>query len=120
VVGHIGLHRYGPGPAFSAKDLFKARFLSTLLSRNLIQQQLIRAYFLLDAGSDTCRRISLRHPENLTSKEMEIVQYISQGLTNKEISDKLYISLSTVATHIQHIFRKLGINNRSRLISRLS
>ena len=56
---------------------------------------------------------------NLTPKEIEISQYICQGLTNKQISQRLYVSLPTVATHVQHIFHKAGISRRSQLISRM-
>jgi len=55
----------------------------------------------------------------LTSKEIEIVHDICNGLTNKEISQKLFISLPTVATHISHIFQKMQVNSRAKLIHRL-
>ena len=56
---------------------------------------------------------------NLTPKEVEISQYICQGLTNKQISQVLYVSLPTVATHVQHIFHKAGTSRRSQLVSQL-
>jgi DNA-binding CsgD family transcriptional regulator len=56
---------------------------------------------------------------NLTPKEAEIGQYICQGLTNKQISQRLYVSLPTVATHVQHIFHKAGISRRSQLVSQM-
>ena len=52
----------------------------------------------------------------LTGKEIDIARYICQGYTNKEISQKLCISKCTVATHVQHIFDKLGVQRRSQLI----
>jgi DNA-binding CsgD family transcriptional regulator len=52
----------------------------------------------------------------LTGKEIDIARYICQGYTNKEISQRLCISKCTVATHVQHIFDKLGIERRSQLI----
>lgn len=55
----------------------------------------------------------------LTPKEMEIIYYINLGLSNKEISDKLFISLPTVATHVRHIFQKLNVNSRSKLVHEL-
>jgi DNA-binding CsgD family transcriptional regulator len=56
------------------------------------------------------------HERKLTPKEMEIAQCICQGLTNKEISHKLYIALPTVASHIHHIFQKFDVKSRSKLI----
>ncbi len=48
----------------------------------------------------------------ITLREAEILHWISQGKTNAEISDILKISLNTVKTHQQHIYEKLGVENR--------
>lgn len=56
----------------------------------------------------------------LTSKEKEIVMYIFQGLTNKQIAEKMFISVSTVKTHIQHIFSKAEVKNRTSLMAILN
>lgn len=53
----------------------------------------------------------------LSDKEKEIVLMIGQGFRNKEIAAKLYISEGTVKTHLSRIFQKIGIKNRSQLIS---
>lgn len=55
----------------------------------------------------------------LTPKEREITLLISQGLTNGQIADHLYISISTVKSHIQHIFDKAKVANRASLIALL-
>jgi DNA-binding NarL/FixJ family response regulator len=52
----------------------------------------------------------------LTEREIEILKTIASGLKNREIADKLFISEKTVKTHINRIFRKLGVNNRTRAI----
>lgn len=52
---------------------------------------------------------------NLTNREIEITNLILKGLTNKEISEELFISLSTVKTHIYNIYQKFGIKNRTEL-----
>jgi DNA-binding CsgD family transcriptional regulator len=56
------------------------------------------------------------HDRKLTYKETEIAKYICQGLTNKEISQRLFVSLPTVVTHVKHIYQKLGVQRRSQLI----
>jgi RNA polymerase sigma factor (sigma-70 family) len=53
---------------------------------------------------------------SLTKREREIVALVAEGLTNKEIADKLCISQATVRTHLTSIFLKLDLRNRSRLI----
>lgn len=51
-----------------------------------------------------------------TEKESEIIQYVCEGLSNKEIAKKLFISEQTVKSHLHKIFAKLDIKNRSQLI----
>ncbi len=51
--------------------------------------------------------------ESLTKRELEVLTYISIGLLDKEIADKLNISVTTVRTHCRNIYKKLGINNRT-------
>ena len=47
---------------------------------------------------------------------MDVLGLIAQGLSNQEIADRLVISLSTVKTHIHHIFEKLNAKDRSQAI----
>ena len=55
------------------------------------------------------------HPE-LTDRENEVLEQITFGFTNKEISRNLAISESTVENHIHHIYLKLGISNRAQAV----
>ncbi len=48
----------------------------------------------------------------LTERELAVVQLVAQGQTNEEIAARLYITLSTVKTHVAHVQRKLGVRNR--------
>ena len=52
----------------------------------------------------------------LTTREMEILNWASQGLSNKEMSEKLFISLRTVKAHMTNIFNKLGCSSRTDAI----
>lgn len=52
---------------------------------------------------------------NISGREQEVIGLISRGKSNREISDELYISLSTVKLHIHSIYRKLNIKNRVQL-----
>jgi DNA-binding NarL/FixJ family response regulator len=52
----------------------------------------------------------------LTRREIEILPYIGQAMSNKDISQKLYISDQTVSVHRKNIMRKLGVNNTATLI----
>lgn len=57
-------------------------------------------------------------PDGLTEREREVVQLISQGLSNKDIADRLCISSITVRHHLTSIFDKLGVSNRQKLLIR--
>ncbi|HYN33995.1 MAG TPA: response regulator transcription factor [Ilumatobacteraceae bacterium] len=50
--------------------------------------------------------------EPLTNREEEVVLTVARGRTNVEIADELYISLSTVKTHLASLMTKLGVRNR--------
>ena len=54
-------------------------------------------------------------PEVLTAREREVVIWVGQGMTNKEIARKLIISTTTVKTHLQNIFSKLKVGRRMQL-----
>ena len=54
--------------------------------------------------------------ERLTDREREILQLVAEGRTNREIADKLFISVKTVLRHRTNIMEKLGFHNRTELI----
>lgn len=51
---------------------------------------------------------------NLTSREVEVLKLIAEGMINKEIAKNLYISEKTVKNHISNIFKKLDVNDRTQ------
>jgi DNA-binding NarL/FixJ family response regulator len=53
---------------------------------------------------------------NLTKRELEILRYIKNGLTNQQIADKLFLSVYTVETHRKNIMHKLHLSNPASLI----
>jgi DNA-binding CsgD family transcriptional regulator len=74
-----------------------------------------RALGELRASGETARR---RVPEawsELTPQELQIAHLAAQGLSNKEIGERLYISPRTAGTHLYHLFPKLGITSRAQL-----
>lgn len=48
----------------------------------------------------------------LTSREIEVMSLVAQGLNNRQIADKLILSVGTVKIHVHNIYEKLGIKNR--------
>ncbi|GGG82185.1 response regulator transcription factor [Corynebacterium pelargi] len=54
----------------------------------------------------------------LSSREIEILQELASGATNKALAAKLFISQATVKTHLVHIYSKLGVSNRTEAITK--
>lgn len=57
----------------------------------------------------------LNHVEELTDREKDVLQLVGKGMSNIEISKKLYISEGTVKNYISNLYAKLNINDRSKL-----
>ena len=51
----------------------------------------------------------------LTARELEVAGLLAEGLTNREIAGRLYISIRTVTSHLDHIYTKLGMSSRVAL-----
>jgi LuxR family maltose regulon positive regulatory protein len=54
---------------------------------------------------------------SISPREQQILQLIGAGMSNREIADKFFISASTVKTHLENIFRKLGVSSRTQAIA---
>jgi DNA-binding CsgD family transcriptional regulator len=53
--------------------------------------------------------------DSLTDAELTVVNLIAQGVTNRDVAERLHLSLHTVKTHVHNAFAKLGINSRAQL-----
>jgi DNA-binding NarL/FixJ family response regulator len=65
---------------------------------------------------DGFARLSQRHEtpaDSLTQREIELLQLIVDGLSNKAIAEKLSLSENTVKYHLKNILQKLGVQNRT-------
>ena len=63
-----------------------------------------------DGAGDDCS------PTVLSQREVEVVEYIAQGLTAAEVADKMCLSVHTINTHRKNIFKKLGVNSTTELV----
>ena len=64
-------------------------------------------------------RVTLHEKEksdenNLTTREIEVLELIAEGMINKEIAKQLYISEKTVKNHVSNIFKKLDVSDRTQ------
>ena len=61
--------------------------------------------------SDANGQSSLIEP--LSDRELEVLQLVTEGMSNREIAEKLYISTGTAKTHVHNLCGKLGVRNRT-------
>ncbi len=61
---------------------------------------------------------SLLDRYGISKREYEVLELIAQGLSNREIAEKLFISLNTVKTHSSSLFSKLGARRRTQALQR--
>ncbi|WP_030155284.1 response regulator [Streptomyces sp. NRRL S-244] len=55
--------------------------------------------------------------EALTKRELEVLQLVADGLSNQQISKKLFLSQATVKSHLVHIYAKLGVDSRTSAVA---
>jgi predicted ATPase/DNA-binding CsgD family transcriptional regulator/Tfp pilus assembly protein PilF len=66
-------------------------------------------------GVDEAQRLRKRGSGGLTSREYEVVRFVTQGLSNEEIASRLVLSERTVETHVSNALHKLGLTTRTQL-----
>ena len=132
----VAAHRRGPSPyqlAAACEDAAVALGHSARADEAVpLLSEAVAAYERLDAVWDVARaqsaqrtfgiqqvRRALRRPsfgwDSLTPTELRVVGLVAEGLTNRQIAERLYVSRRTVATHLEHVFQKLGHTNRVEL-----
>ena len=57
-----------------------------------------------------------RSYQQLSNRELEVLQLLAKGFTNKEISEQIYLSVKTIEAHRSKIYRKLGLKTRADLV----
>jgi DNA-binding NarL/FixJ family response regulator len=78
----------------------------------------LRRVLMESSDTSLAALIGLRVPrpakpkQKLSPRESEVHELLAQGLTNEEIANLLYISLSTTKVHVKHIYEKLGVRSR--------
>jgi LuxR family maltose regulon positive regulatory protein len=70
---------------------------------------------MLQHSNRTIQQTELIEP--LSDRELEIMQYIAQGMDNQQIADTLFITVGTVKSHVNHILRKLAARNRTEAVA---
>ncbi|MGC3943070.1 MAG: response regulator transcription factor [Chryseolinea sp.] len=78
-----------------------------------VQKSILKHY------SNNSKKKALDSEIRLTTREIEIVRLISEGLTNQEMADRLFISARTVETHRANLMKKVGVKNAIELVNKV-
>ena len=92
------------------------------LGRKLLEQ--IESQYTIDLINNVESKLGNAPPtpqplvEPLSPRELEVLQLIADGLTNREISQRLFLALDTVKGHNRKIYGKLGVKNRTQALNK--
>ena len=85
-----------------------------IVERQLIIEREIR----VPAGSPFALNEARLHDLAITKRELEILQLIAEGMSNREIAEKLFVSENTVKTHSSRLFDKLSAKRRTQAVQK--
>ncbi|HLH69076.1 MAG TPA: response regulator transcription factor [Candidatus Dormibacteraeota bacterium] len=72
---------------------------------------------LLDRFGEPARRAGSTLPDGLTPREVEVLRLIAQGLSNRQIQERLFVTEATVKSHVNSILAKTGLRDRAQAVS---
>lgn len=87
----------------------------TVISRDTFVDLLRRAGSEREAARRAARLL-----RTMTPREFEVLRFVAEGLRNEEIAERLRISIRTVTTHVQNVFRKLEVHSRIQAVALLN
>jgi DNA-binding NarL/FixJ family response regulator len=70
------------------------------------------AHAVLRAAGHRARR-RREWPAGLTSREVDVLRLVAQGLSQRDIAERLVISRKTASNHVEHVYTKIGASNRA-------
>jgi DNA-binding CsgD family transcriptional regulator len=80
------------------------------------RQEIVRKEVLVPAKEQFVPNEKKRDDLGMTRRELEILELIAQGMSNREIAGKLYVSENTIKTHCSRAFEKLGAKRRTHAV----
>ena len=95
---------------------FSARDRAVL---ELLRPHLRRIHEMTALRREAARPSEPEAPTQLTARETEILELVATGLTNAAIAERLWISPGTVKKHLENVYAKLGVENRTAAVARI-
>jgi two-component system, NarL family, response regulator LiaR len=93
-------------------------WLALKLSKPKVETVVVEKEIYVTRNENFILNTSLISQLELSNRELEILYLMAQGHSNQEIATKLFVSLSTVKTHIQNLFEKLDVKRRTQAIEK--
>lgn len=93
-------------------------WLALKLSKPKIETVVVEKEVYVTRNENFVLDTSLVAQLELSKREMEILGLLAQGHSNQEIAAKVFVSLSTVKTHLQNIFEKLDVKRRTQAVEK--
>ena len=82
-------------------------------------ENLLRSFAETPVSSTSNQKSPISHLiDPLSEREIEVLRLIAQGLSNPEIAGRLFVAVSTIKTHINNIFGKLGVKTRIQAVEK--
>jgi DNA-binding CsgD family transcriptional regulator len=106
-IGLIAIFFTGLG-VWVATQLVKPKVQTVVIEKEILVQQPVE--FILNE--------TVLKNLNLSSREDEVLQLMAQGFSNADIANKLFLSLSTVKTHVSNLFFKMEVKSRTQAIEK--
>jgi DNA-binding NarL/FixJ family response regulator len=102
--------------AFLTKDLPLSRFAELLRMATDGQSCFTREDLRRVTGALATPRLGPEYEVPLTHRECEVLRLMGDGLSNKQIAERMHISYETVKEHVQHILQKVGVVDRTQAV----
>jgi two-component system, NarL family, response regulator LiaR len=93
-------------------------WLALKLSKPKIETVVVEKEVYVNRNENFVLDTSLVSQLELSKRELEILSLLAQGHSNQEIAAKLFVSLSTVKTHLQNLFEKLDVKRRIQAVEK--
>ena len=113
-----------PGAVSTALERGAGGFLSKETDSDLLAvhvREVAEGKTVLDARSAAAVAAQLRQPsatDSLSARELEVLRLVAEGRSNPEIGQALFVAASTVKTHLDRAYAKLGVNDRAAAVAR--
>jgi ATP/maltotriose-dependent transcriptional regulator MalT len=92
-------------------------WVANQLTRTRVETVVVEKEIFVSGPADAVNETELKKL-NLTSREYEVLQLLTQGRSNAEIADSLFLSLSTIKTHVSNLFVKMDVKSRTQAIEK--